>query len=470
VHDSGAHTVVTGYFWHPPAPSHLPFVPHVVPPMSLHMARGSALPATTGVHLPRVAASAQLRHAPLQSVSQQRPSTQWPLSQTASPVQALPSLIFPHEPSLHRWPGSHWESPVQPTLHAPSTHRLGLQLATPGGMQAPSPSQTPGRFWRTGPAHDGARHCVSAAYFSQPPNPSHLPVVPQVIAPLSVHTARVSGLPWSMAQHVPKRPGSAHDRQPPSQATLQQTSSAQNPETHSSPEAHFEPLGFLPQLPFTHWCPVPQSPLCAHVSKQAPVAALQPYGAQMKAGAGRQRPPPSHTWAPTTAPSSQRPLPHDVPAWCLRHAPAPSHVPSSPHVIGSDAAHVFASRGFVPDGTKMHVPMAVAAEHVLHVSLQALLQHTPSMQWLLVQSVSQPQAWPSSFCPRPSTEQRRSRPPPSPPSTAATNAVPLSPPSGRWPCGPVFEHAANAAAASVNRINPPRARRAPPRPSIAALL
>jgi hypothetical protein len=102
----------------------------------------------------------------------------------------------------------------------------------------------------------------------------------------------------------------------------------------------------------------------------------------------------------------------------LRHAPAPSQVPSSPHVVGSLAAQVRASRGFVPAGAKVHVPMAVGAAHVLHVSVQAPLQHTPSTQKLLVHSPSHPQAWPSSFCARVSMEQRASaRWADSPPST-----------------------------------------------------
>jgi hypothetical protein len=59
-----------------------------------------------------------------------------------------------------------------------------------------------------------------------------------------------------MGQHVPPRPGRAQDTQPPSHATLQQTVSAQNPEAHSSPVPHFAPFIFLPQLRFTHCCPL----------------------------------------------------------------------------------------------------------------------------------------------------------------------------------------------------------------------
>jgi hypothetical protein len=276
VHVSGAHTVVTGYFWQPPAPSHRPLVPHDGAPMSLHMPRGSVLPMTMGVHFPRDAASEQLRHAPAQGMSQQTPSTQLPLWQSAFAPQAFPSLILPHFLLTHWCPGSHCASVVHSIVQAPSAHRKGAQLATPGGWHVPAPSHTPGRLRRSGPAHEGAMHCVSAAYCWHPPNPSHFPVVPQLAAPRSLQTARGSGSPESTGQHVPMRSGSAHDRQPPSQATLQHTPSAQKPDAHSPPPPHFAPLGFLPQLAWTHWRPPTHSALWAHLSKQAPVAALQP--------------------------------------------------------------------------------------------------------------------------------------------------------------------------------------------------
>jgi hypothetical protein len=57
--------------------------------------------------------------------------------------------------------------------------------------------------------------------------------------------------------------------------------------------------------------------------------------------------------------------------------------------------HVLASRGFVPAGANVHVPMAVGAAHVLQVSVHALLQHTPSTQKLLAQSAAHLHASPS---------------------------------------------------------------------------
>ena len=200
------------------------------------------------MHLPSVAVSEQLRHEPVHAVSQQTPSTQWALTQSASALHALPSLILPQDLFMQACPGSQSASTRHDVLQSPSRHRLGLQLATPGGVHVPRPSQTPGRLRRTAPAHMGARQRVSTAYFSQPPNPSHVPVLPQLGSPWSVQIARGSGAAGSTGQQVPVRPASAQDTQPPSQATLQHKPSAQNVEAHSTPVAHFAPFSFLPQL------------------------------------------------------------------------------------------------------------------------------------------------------------------------------------------------------------------------------
>ena len=234
----------------------MPFVEHFALPRSLHVPRGSAFPATIGVHVPSDATSEQLRQAPVHAVSQQTPSTQKLLAQSAFARHALPGAILPHDLLTHAWPGSQSASMRHPLLQTPPAQRLGLQLATPGGLQVPRPSQTPGRLRRTRPVHVGARHCVSAAYRSQPSKSSHVPVVPQLVAPMSLHIARGSGAPSSTGQQVPTRPGAAHETQPPSQVTLQQTESAQKPDAHSVPAAHFAPFIFLPQLWLSHWCPV----------------------------------------------------------------------------------------------------------------------------------------------------------------------------------------------------------------------
>jgi hypothetical protein len=253
----------------------LPFVEHIGLPRSLHVLVGSALPAAMGVHLPLLLGSVQLRQAPPQAVSQQTRSTQWPLSQSSLTAQVLPSLILPHEPFLQTCPGSHCASLVQPTVHLPSAHRLGPQVVTPGGLHVPRPSHTPAVLSRTAPAHEGATHRVSAAYFSHAPKPSHLPVVPQLSGPMSRHMPRTSGLPESMGMHVPVAPAIAHETQAPSQAPLQHTPSAQNVERHWAPLVHARPFISLPQLWFSQRRPAEHSMLLSQRSRQAPFESSQ---------------------------------------------------------------------------------------------------------------------------------------------------------------------------------------------------
>src|SRR5262245_42245166 len=94
------------YFWQPPLPSHLPLVWHEAAVMSLQTPRGSLLPATIGVHLPSAEDSAQLRHAPVQAVSQHTPSTQWVERHSEFAEHARPGSFGPHSPMTQAWPVS----------------------------------------------------------------------------------------------------------------------------------------------------------------------------------------------------------------------------------------------------------------------------------------------------------------------------------------------------------------------------
>jgi hypothetical protein len=107
-------------------------------------------------------------------------------------------------------------------------------------------------------------HRVSRGYFEQLPRPSHLPVWPQVIPPISRQMARGSGWSVSTGQQIPPRPARLQEMQGPWHATLQQTPSAQNPEAHWSLRSQEAPCIILPQLalahcwPLTHWLFVEQ--------------------------------------------------------------------------------------------------------------------------------------------------------------------------------------------------------------------
>lgn len=90
----------------------------------------------------------------------------------------------------------------------------------------------------------------------------------------------------STGQHVPPRPGKAHDWQGPVHATLQHAPSAQKPDAHSPFTLQLEPFIFLPQLPLTQGLPLTHWLACVHESKQAPIFVSHAYGAQMIVGAG----------------------------------------------------------------------------------------------------------------------------------------------------------------------------------------
>ncbi|HEY2682820.1 MAG TPA: hypothetical protein VGI93_04870 [Steroidobacteraceae bacterium] len=57
-----------------------------------------------------------------------------------------------------------------------------------------------------------------------------------------------------------------------------------------------------------------------------------------------------------------------VPVGYWRQAPLPSQVPSSPQVLASDVLQVFGSRGLMPDGAKVQVPIMPGTLQALHTS------------------------------------------------------------------------------------------------------
>jgi hypothetical protein len=102
----------------------------------------------------------------------------------------------------------------------------------------------------------------------------------------------------------------------------------------------------------------------------------------------------------------------------------PSQVPSRPQVDTSDAGHAVASRGTPPAGTKLQVPGDPWTLQDLQLSVQAVLQHTPSTQVPLWQSLAQPQASPFILLPLASPLVQLIDP----------SVLPsLPPPSGVWP-------------------------------------
>jgi hypothetical protein len=127
LHVSGAQRVPTAYFWQPPLPSHRPFVAQAGAPPSVQIARGSVAPTAMFVHLPSVAASAQLRQAPAQSVSQHTLSTQKLDRHSVLAAHGCPGSLAPHRPFTHAWPVSQSAFVVQRVVHIPPAQRKGLQ-------------------------------------------------------------------------------------------------------------------------------------------------------------------------------------------------------------------------------------------------------------------------------------------------------------------------------------------------------
>jgi hypothetical protein len=76
---AAAQTVPSTYFWQPPAPSHLPFVPQLEAPLSAHTPFGSVVPAAMGAHAPALLPTLQASQEPHAALPQQTPSTQWPV-------------------------------------------------------------------------------------------------------------------------------------------------------------------------------------------------------------------------------------------------------------------------------------------------------------------------------------------------------------------------------------------------------
>src|SRR5260370_40787655 len=85
--------------------------------------------------------------------------------------------------------------------------------------------------------------------------------------------------PVGMTVHMPREPDSAHDRQTPSQATLQHTPCAQTPEAHSPAAPQAVPTDLRPQLPPWQVLGAPQSASPAQVDLQLAGAAAQTNGA-----------------------------------------------------------------------------------------------------------------------------------------------------------------------------------------------
>jgi hypothetical protein len=137
---AAAQEVPLAYFWQAPA-WHLPLVPQLAAPMSLHIPDGSTFPVATLVHVPSVPASAHDWQAPLHALSQQKPCAQNPLLHWLPVEHEAPLLARPHELIWHRFGDTHCTSALQATKHLLPLQVNGAQGRAGGVTQRPAPSQ-----------------------------------------------------------------------------------------------------------------------------------------------------------------------------------------------------------------------------------------------------------------------------------------------------------------------------------------
>jgi hypothetical protein len=168
-------------------------------------------------------------------------------------------------------------------------------------------------------------------------------------------------------------------RQAPQLALLQQKPSVQDrPVEHWSLVAQGAPAGFLPHTLPTQVLGATQSALVWQVSRQA-------VPSHMNGEQGRVVPPTLHRPLPLQVFASVSVEPaaghmggaHWVPATCLRHAPAPSHLPSLPQVEAGDTPHVPLG-SVAPAPTGEQVPSVADSRHETHGPSHAVLQQTLS--------------------------------------------------------------------------------------------
>jgi hypothetical protein len=102
--------------------------------------------------------------------------------------------------------------------------------------------------------------------------------------------------------------------------------------------------------------------------------------------------------AEVEVPLAQVAAAHTVPAWYLRHAPMPLHVPSFPQVAAPSSLQVLAGSG-PPVGTGWHMPALPARLQEKQLAVHAVPQQTPCAQKLDTHSSACAHSEPFGFLP-----------------------------------------------------------------------
>jgi hypothetical protein len=194
-------------------------------------------------------------HAPVHALLQQTPSTQLPKAHWfgSAGLHVAPFIFFAtHVPPapLQYVPPAQSVSVLHVLAHAPDVQRNGAQPCALA-LHAP-PAHLPASWSVAVLVHVADEQVVPSAYFWHRPAPSHLPFVPQVVAPWSEQLPFGSVVPAAIGAQtpVPERLQAWHD---PQLLLLQQTPSTQKPDVHWSPPPQVWPLAFVA----THVPPTP---------------------------------------------------------------------------------------------------------------------------------------------------------------------------------------------------------------------
>jgi hypothetical protein len=172
-------------------------------------------PTGTGRHVPSDPATAHDWHAPVQAELQQNPCAHCPDTHSVLSPQACPFGLSPHRPAALQTLGETQSATVvaavQLVLQAVAPHLNEPHDAGAGTVQAPAPSHVEAAVAMfVARLQLGPLHTVPFAYFWHTPA-WHLPVVPQVAWPMSLHTPAGSALPVGTFVQLPTVPASAHD-------------------------------------------------------------------------------------------------------------------------------------------------------------------------------------------------------------------------------------------------------------------
>jgi len=208
-----------------------------------------------------------------------------------------------------------------------------------------------------------------------------MPSRPQVVDAVPAHwVAGVGAVPLATLLHVPSLPEIPHDLQVVEQAWSQQKPCAQKPESHSLGIVQAVPIDLSVHTPPLQMLGATQSVVAVavvQVVRQAPAVVSQVYLPHGRDAAARQTPAPSQVRADNAVVEFMHAAaPHTVVVPYLRHAPAPSQVPSLPHVEAAAIGHWEATSGALPAAIGEQVPTLPAIEHDMQVPVHAMLQQT----------------------------------------------------------------------------------------------